>query len=394
MQWLQRRWVGFCHKQCSGAPWLRPITPLLCICFAAAGVMSHYIPPPLPSTSVSSTTAGPTSPPASTATSAGLLSPEQQLIWQLETSNPAATAAASSSMGTFSLFPGMTSSAQQAAPVSRALNLSGALTDFGQGADGFAAAGLGPSSGPVPLSTLDVRGCSAVEALVLALSWLGQLATMVGAGRPPACARLRIETGAAGPMDPVQALDLRLCYPVVPEGSGQGGAGAGSSVSTASATGSAAAADARGDAPAGSEEDAPGAAAVAGVATGPATPIALSADPRAGNTSLLPAAGTAVTAPVSPYSPLQVPGSNLSVHTVVLALLSGQLGVLLDCKEPLDLLVAFSAAGRLPLGLVCLSNLPYGLPDELQGGGVEVDVAAASAVITSMLAAARGEGNV
>jgi hypothetical protein len=90
---------------------------------------------------------------------------------------------------------------------------------------------------------------------------------------------------------------------------------------------------------------------------------------------------------------LQVPGSNLSVHTVVLALLSGQLAVILDTNEPMELLVACSTADRLPLGLVCLSGLPFNLPDELQGGGVEVSVPAAVALITSMLATARGQGN-
>jgi hypothetical protein len=79
------------------------------------------------------------------------------------------------------------------------------------------------------------------------------------------------------------------------------------------------------------------------------------------------------------------------VHSVVLALLSGQLGVMLDCKEPMDLLSAFKDAGQLPLGLVCLSSLPYSLPDEVQGGGVELDVAAVSAVVTSMLAATLGQ---
>jgi hypothetical protein len=59
-------------------------------------------------------------------------------------------------------------------------------------------------------------------------------------------------------------------------------------------------------------------------------------------------------------------------------------------KEPLNLLEAFSAADRLPLGLVCLSSLPVSLPDEVHGGGIELDVSAASAVISSMLEAARG----
>jgi hypothetical protein len=61
-------------------------------------------------------------------------------------------------------------------------------------------------------------------------------------------------------------------------------------------------------------------------------------------------------------------------------------------KQPVELLVAFSAADRLPLGLVCMSGLPFSLPDELQGGGVEVDVPSAAAMITSMLATAR-QGN-
>lgn len=348
--------------------------------------MSHY-------TLASSSTPGPGSPPGSTgglSGTAGLLSPEQRLILQLEqTSN---SPAVSSSMSAFALFPGV-SSAQQAMLVSAALDLSGAL-DFNQGAGGFRAAGswLG-FGGPVPLSTLDVRGCSAIEALVLAVSWLGQLVVAVGAGQAPACGRLRIETGSFGPMAHVPALDLRLCYPV----SGESGAAAQSRAAVAAAPpgGADSAAGegaARGDAPAGSEEDAAG-TSVPPVSTDAAA-AAPGSNPRAGNISLQQPAGSAPAASASLSlhpSPLEVPGWKLSVHTVVLALLSGQLGVMLDCREPMDLLTAFKDAGRLPLGLVCLSSLPHSLPEEVQGGGVELDVTAVSAVVTSMLSATLGQ---
>jgi hypothetical protein len=86
---------------------------------------------------------------------------------------------------------------------------------------------------------------------------------------------------------------------------------------------------------------------------------------------------------------LQVPGSNLSVHTVVLAVLSGQLSSMLACSDPMELLVAFSAGGLLPLALMCLTELPVQLPGELQGGGVELDAAAVSQLIESALAASQ-----
>lgn len=352
-----------------------------------AGVMSHY-------TLASSSTTGPGSPPGSTggpSGTAGLLSPEQRLILQLEQTNN--SPAVSSSMSAFALFPGVTS-AQQAMPASAALDLSGAL-DFSQGAGGFRAAGswLG-FGGPVPLSTLDVRGCSAIEALVLAVSWLGQLVVAVGAGQAPACGRLRVETGSFGPMDHVQALNLRLCYPV----SGESGAAAQNRAAVAAdapggADSAAGVGAARGDTPAGSEEDVAG-TAVAAVPVSTDAAAAPGSNPRAGNISLQQPAdsATAASATLSLHpSPLAVPGWNLSVHTVVLALLSGQLGVMLDCKEPIDLLTAFKDAGRLPLGLVCLSSLPHSLPEEVQGGGVELDVIAVSAVVTSMLSATLGQ---
>jgi hypothetical protein len=86
---------------------------------------------------------------------------------------------------------------------------------------------------------------------------------------------------------------------------------------------------------------------------------------------------------------LQVPGSHLSVHTVVLALLSGQLPTMLGCAEAVELLLPFSAAGKVPLGLVCLSSLPVSLPGEMYGGGIELDVTAASALITAMVSMER-----
>jgi hypothetical protein len=179
-------------------------------------------------------------------------------------------------------------------------------------------------------------------------------------------------------------MHLRLSYAV---GAGpDGAADRGSSQGEAGKDGpSAAVYAARGETPAGSEDDA-----------GAAARAAARAASKVGNVGLTPPAGSieSSAAAASHLDPLQVPGSNLSVHTVVLALFSGQLGTVLAHKEPLVLLEAFSAADRLPLGLVCLSSLPVCLPDDVQGGGIELDVGAASSVIGSMLEAARGNSSV
>lgn len=66
------------------------------------------------------------------------------------------------------------------------------------------------------------------------------------------------------------------------------------------------------------------------------------------------------------------------------------LGCSMQSSAVMDFLQPFSAAGRVALGLVCLSSLPFSLPDEMQGGGIEVDVPAAAAIISSMVSAGQG----
>lgn len=364
--------------------------------------MAHYVPALGPDGNIVAGNlrppATPDQSPAAAAAAGNLLSPEQQVIWQLESnSNPAAAPASSSSgMAAFSLFPGL-SAAPQTAPHSRGLNLdlsSGVNLRFDQGLDQGSGGmssyrGLLPD-GRVPLSLLDVRGCSAVEALVLALSWLGQLVVVVAAGQAPACARLRIETGSAGPMDPAQAIHLKLTHAAadpaaaaVQEGAQAGHEGAGETAGDAAENGSAH----KAAAPAGSEED-QGADPVAAATAAAAGTNSTTLQPPPG-VAAAAAAAAAASSSVLHAGPLQVPGSRLSVHTVVLALLSGQLPTMLGCAEPVELLLPFSAAGKVPLGLVCLSSLPVSLPDEMYGGGIELDVTAATALITAMVSMGR-----
>jgi hypothetical protein len=185
-----------------------------------------------------------------------------------------------------------------------------------------------------------------------------------------------------GSLDPSQGLHLRLSYAV--DAAAGSAANRGNQQGNGDKEGSDAVANAdRGEIPAGNKDDA-GAAAAAMVSSS-----------KVGNVGpTLPTSSIeSGAAPALHLDPLQVPGSNLSVHTVVMALLSGQLGSIVAQKEPLNLLEAFSAADRLPLGLVCLSSLPVSLPDEVHGGGIELDVSAASAVISYMLEAARGNSS-
>lgn len=318
------------------------------------------------------------------AAASSLLSPEQQLILRLESGgmslgqdagSAAGPAGGSSSMGVFSLFPGMSSG-----QVRGSLDLSGGLV-FGQG-------GGGMGSGPAPLSLLDVRGCSAVEALVLTLSWLGQLVALFTSGQGFPAGRLRVETGSMGPLMPLQIIDMKLFRPAAgaarDDNNQAGGGEAGSSsTGTAGTAGHVAA-----EAPAGSEED-----ATAALAAGFAAAAAMDR-----STCLIPpataAAGPAASggAAASQSDALQIPGSNLSVHTVVLSLFSGELSTMLGCTDAMELLVAFSAGGRLPLALLCLAPLPVHLPDELAGGGVELDGYALREAIASAVAAASGQG--
>jgi len=356
--------------------------------------MSHYILAAAAPTSSSATASSPLMSPASSkalpAAASSLLSPEQQLILRLESGgmslgqdagSAAGPAGGSSSMGAFSLFPGMSSGQGRTS-----LDLSGGLV-FGQGGGGL-------GSGPALLSLLDVRGCSAVEALVLTLSWLGQLVVLYTSGQALPAGRLRVETGSVGPLMPLQIIDMKLFRPVASAGAaGNDSSQAGGGEAGSSSTGGAATAGRAGaEAPAGSEEDTTAALAAAS-ATGFAAAAAMDR-----STCLMPpvtgAAGAAASggAAASQSDALQIPGSNLSVHTVVLSLLSGELSTMLGCADAMELLVAFSSGGRLPLALLCLAPLPVHLPDELAGGGVELDGYALQEAIASAVAAASGQG--
>lgn len=411
--------------------------------------MAHYI-PAAAATGSSSATAGvvggspirspPTASPAAAAASA-LLSPEQQLILQLVSdglslggANPPGLPAGSSSsgMGTFSLFPNVTAAGSQlgaAQSAGQAFDLS-AVLDFGPqtaaagggiygGAAGAAFGGL--SLSVTALSTLDVRGCSAVEALVLTLSWLGQLVLHVASGQPLPGLRLQVHTGSSGLVNfSAPTLDIKLYRAVTGRGrstsstaavdgdtasigAGLGSTGDGSGLLQPGLPSDAAAAAAGAcvtpaAAPAGSEED-----RISASGTTPAAAAFLSMDRStslqapAAATGTSPAAATGAPSSASAIASqsdiLQVPGVNLSVHSVVLAVFSGLLGTMLGCADDMGLLIPFSVAGKLPLGLLCLSALPAQLPDELQGGGVALDAAAMSQAIASAISVAQGEGS-
>jgi hypothetical protein len=290
----------------------------------------------------------------------GLLSPEQQLILQLESAGLGCGGSAagvspqnrSLDDGTFSLFPGAGSTAMTSA----ALDLSGpAAAAAAQAAALQQAAG---TPGGLPLAALDVRGCSAVETVVLMLSWLGHLVQAVAAGQALPGAALRIDTGAAGPLDYVQLQGLELAHPVVETKQQQVPAPAPAPADAAAlqqSTGSGAAEE--------EEED--------------------NRDGAAAATAVEAAAAAAAAADI-----LDIPGAHVSAHNIALAVLSGQLGQLLGCGNAMQLLLPFSAAGRLPLGVLCMGELPLLLLDEAQGGGLLLPTAGVAAAIAAALQAA------
>jgi hypothetical protein len=81
--------------------------------------------------------------------------------------------------------------------------------------------------------------------------------------------------------------------------------------------------------------------------------------------------------------------SSISPHAAVLALLGGQLGPMVGCKNPMELLVPFSGGSKLALGLLCCSAVPVLLPDEQQGGGVLLSGQELQAAVTGALDASR-----
>ncbi|KAF8058856.1 hypothetical protein HT031_005424 [Scenedesmus sp. PABB004] len=83
-------------------------------------------------------------------------------------------------------------------------------------------------------------------------------------------------------------------------------------------------------------------------------------------------------------------GPGGGVHGAVLAVLSGHLARMLGCGTAMDMLLPFSSAGRLALGLVCCGPLPALLPPEEQGGGVLLPTAALARSIAAALEVAHG----
>ncbi|WIA39598.1 hypothetical protein OEZ86_005682 [Tetradesmus obliquus] len=137
----------------------------------AAGTMGHYLlhPGTLGQGPARSSTGTTPTADLGAATSSALLSPQQQLILQLESASlgenspqPGSSAAAGSLFalgGTASSFAGQ-------------LGLPGQEQQFaGSPASNI---GMQDQGMPQPLTFVDVRGCSAAEAVAILLSWLGQ----------------------------------------------------------------------------------------------------------------------------------------------------------------------------------------------------------------------------
>jgi hypothetical protein len=237
-----------------------------------------------------------------------------------------------------------------------------------------------------PLAVLDIRGCSAVEALVLVLSWLGQLVTLVAAGQPLPGEALRIDTGAASaPLDMSLALELQLYRPAAAAAGAAGGTGG----AAAPAPGDAGAA-----ATAGADQGGPEQASVAAAADA-LVELAGSPQPAAAAHTYTPllAAGAAASstaaaaaAALAAADILDVPGAHISPHTIALAVLSGQLWQLLGGTEHAG--AAFEAAGRLPLAALCMSELPLLLLDASQGGGMLLPSAGVAAAVAAAVQAA------
>lgn len=327
--------------------------------------------------------------------SSGLLSPEQQLILQLEqaaiskSSPQGAAAAAGSSL----LSPGNFGFGQVTGSIPASLGMAGSASNF-CGFEGLdQGTGVGAGGLSASLSFLDVQGCSCIESVVLLLSYLGQIVQAQTNGSALAVEYIKISTGGAGAVSQPDLDKIKLYKPV--------GSGKISAASSVSSTAAAAAA-----------ESPPAAAAAAGSSSNPdhkgngssggtsagAVPVTSSGSTACKDT--VPPAADAVIAATKPAaapaaapgnntSDWEVPGSNISIHAAVLAVLNGQISSILGCGSAMDLLVPFSGCGRLVLGLLCCSPMPVLLPDESQGGGVWLGVADLRQSITAALDAAR-----
>eukprot|EP00775_Hariotina_reticulata_P010635 gene10635-10793_t len=215
---------------------------------------------------------------------------------------------------------------------------------------------------PEPLSVIDVRDCSAIEGIVLVMSWLAELINQQATNLAlPATNILTIVTGGFGPAPAAEVSNLILYQPTAKaQGAAQATSAAGNAAGMESKTG-------------GADTDA---ALSSSATTGPPGPTSM---PGGGNVT--EAAGSASSA--------EIPGSNVSVHAAVVALLGGNLMRLLGCADAMDLLVPFSSAGQLPLGLLCCSALPVVLPEGHQGGGILLPVQDLSAAIRAAVMASR-----
>jgi hypothetical protein len=275
------------------------------------------------------------------ATSSGLLSPQQQLIFQLEQA-------------------AMSSSHPSSSVISGSYNITNPSLS--------ALAGL-----PEPLSIIDVRDCSAIEGIVLVMSWLAELvaqhATYLAL---PATNALTIVTGGAGPASAADIANLVLFQPVPkPPAQQQTSKPGGSLTERDAALGNSTKSSSGTD------------------AEGCPLPAARSASSLSAGAAILTGGSCSSSEPVS--SAIMIPGgsNHVSVHAAVVALLGGNMLRFMACENAMDLLVPFSSAGQLPLGLLCCSTLPVVLPEAHQGGGVLLPVQELSAAISAALVASR-----
>lgn len=336
----------------------------------ASGAMGHYLlhPGTLGQGPAGSSTGTTPTADLGAATSSALLSPQQQLILQLE----------SASLGENSPQPG------SAAAAGSLFGLGGTASSFAgqlgfpgqeQQFEGSPASNIGMQGQgmPQPLTFVDVRGCSAAEAVAILLSWLGQVVQLHASGLQLQCDAVRIYTGGWGGISTEELATIVLHVPA-PQPAGQTAPAAAASESAGSAGSGAAA----------SEESAP----APGAAPSPAGTEEAGSNAAAAPPAPASAASPAAAAPV----PLPVDDaalSSISAHAAVLAALGGQLGPMLGCSSPMELLVPFSSGGKLALGLLCCSAVPVLLPDEQQGGGVLLSGQELQAAVAGALDASR-----
>eukprot|EP00879_Flechtneria_rotunda_P000660 GHRR01000774.1.p1 GENE.GHRR01000774.1~~GHRR01000774.1.p1 ORF type:complete len:981 (+),score=385.98 GHRR01000774.1:3353-6295(+) len=367
----------------------------------ATGTMVHYILHPTSGGDCSSigNSRSPTSSPMATAAmlnlsavSAAMVSPEQQLIWQLEhaaisSSPPAAppTPAMNAANLANDILMSMSSGGSPPGFVSRtpSQGFAGASQGFAAGSQGIGGAaeqqgfpgvsqglaasgrslpiGLssaGHNAAPQALACLDVRGCSVIEAVVLVMSWLGRLVEEQGSGRRLPGEVLAIMTGGAGHVATAELQSIMLHKHA-----------------------RSAAATADGTAPEVSDaEAATSNGASAAISSSSSTTTAIGGSPTALAAAEAPTPSAA--------DDMDVPNGGVSAHAAVLAVLLGHLQSLLGCNNSMDYLMPLSESGRLVLGLLCCSALPLLLPDANHGGGVLVPVEGLRAAVSAALEAA------